>query len=116
MGLRIFTLSSSIIVATILLSRFQYTAAARPLQGETLYLALTTLQSSLQKGTVPSSGNPCTNIPERGSGICRLTEKNFAGSRLGGPLPPLAYPMAQGATSFGVASVTNDQKAAHQRS
>ncbi|OWM68147.1 hypothetical protein CDL15_Pgr016347 [Punica granatum] len=117
MALRIFTLFSSIIIAIILLSRFQYAAAARPLRGQTEY-AVATLWSSLQKGKVPSSGNPCTNIPRRGSGVCRLAEKNFAGSQQGAHLPPLANPMAQSATSFRVASVTKetiDQKA-HQRS
>ncbi|OWM68150.1 hypothetical protein CDL15_Pgr016350 [Punica granatum] len=117
MALRIFALFSSIIIATILLGRSQYTAAARPLPGEPVYPAVATLRSSLQKGKVPLSGNPCTNIPGRGSGVCRLAEKDFAGSQRGAHVPLPANPMTQSATSFQVASVTNEtteQKAAHQ--
>ncbi|OWM68145.1 hypothetical protein CDL15_Pgr016345 [Punica granatum] len=117
MALRIFTFFSSIAMATVLLSTFQYTTvAARQLRGETAYLAVATLQSTLHKGKVPPSGNPCTNIPRSDSGVCKLTEKNFAGSRLGGHPLPLAYTMTQAATVASVTIGTTDQKAAHQRS
>ncbi|KAK3200700.1 hypothetical protein Dsin_024115 [Dipteronia sinensis] len=46
----------------------------RPLIDEALIL------QSLQKGPVPPVGaNPCTHIPNRGTGRCTLTQKNFAG-------------------------------------
>lgn len=113
MGLRIITVFFSSIIVLILL---QYTASARPLQGETAYHA--TLRSSLQKGPVPSSGNPCTGTPGKRSGICKLAEKSFAGTRLGAHPPSLPDLMTVGEIRFGVAPAASDktdQKAAHQK-
>ncbi|KAJ4726835.1 Threonylcarbamoyl-AMP synthase [Melia azedarach] len=59
----------------------QHAAAMRPLQGEQWVKkdGRVALQS-LQRGPVPSSGNPCTYIPGQGSGSCTLNGMNIAGS------------------------------------
>lgn len=104
----ILLLFGTAIVAACLMSEFHYSAAARPLGGEMIYSAVATLQSSL-KGTVPSHGNPCTNIPNKGSGTCNFVEdKDFAGSRRAAHPPPSAYHTTDASVSSGMASLSDE--------
>ncbi|KAG8370352.1 hypothetical protein BUALT_Bualt14G0108000 [Buddleja alternifolia] len=63
----------------------------------------TSLLASLPRGPVPKSGgSPCTYIPGRGSGSCKLNEKHFFGG--GSAHVPPASPRA------GIASVVAKDK------
>ncbi|WRX08054.1 hypothetical protein QQP08_000541 [Theobroma cacao] len=80
----------------------------RPLDGELWLVKDKLVLQSLQQGPVQESGhNPCTNIPGRESGVCKLGGMNIAGNVL--HAPP-AFPSA--VAEFGVVSAakgTHDQ-------
>ncbi|KAK8487856.1 hypothetical protein V6N13_045981 [Hibiscus sabdariffa] len=67
------------LVISLLLASLQL-GAMRPLHGEKRLAKDELLFQSLQKGPVTGSGhNPCTEIPGRETGVCKLSGMNVAG-------------------------------------
>ncbi|KAE8666987.1 transcription factor bHLH3-like [Hibiscus syriacus] len=90
------------LVICLLVASFELGAMMRPLHGEQWLEKDNELSfQSLQKGPVTGSGhNPCTEIPGRETGVCKLGGMNVAGYVT--HTPP-AFPVV--VTEFGVASI-----------
>lgn len=92
------------ILFTFLASHQKLVAATRPLGGEHWLKKDGRLVIQSLRSPVPSSGNPCSNIPRGGSGKCKLNAMNIAGSVA--PVPP-AFPDL--VVKVGVASAGNSE-------
>ena len=89
----------TLLVFTFLVASLQL-GAMRPLVGEHWVVKEELLLQSLPRGPVTGSGhNPCTNIPGRETGVCKLGGMNIAGNLVHSPP---AFPTV--VAEFGVAS------------
>ncbi|XWS76292.1 hypothetical protein CRYUN_Cryun01aG0163200 [Craigia yunnanensis] len=103
----VFFLFRTLLVFSLLVASLQL-GAMRPLDGEQWLAKDELVLQSLQRGPVTGSGhNPCTNIPGRETGVCKLGGMNIAGNVMHSPP---AFPSF--VAEFGVASTakgTHDQ-------
>ncbi|XVE72982.1 hypothetical protein DITRI_Ditri11bG0081500 [Diplodiscus trichospermus] len=100
----VFFLFRTLLVFSLLIASLQL-GAMRPLDGEQWLAKDELVLQSLPKGPVKGSGhNPCTNIPGRETGVCKLGGMNVAGNVMHAP-PAFPSVLAE----FGVASTAKGQ-------
>ncbi|XP_022771230.1 uncharacterized protein LOC111314297 [Durio zibethinus] len=106
-----FFLFRTLLVLSLLVASLQL-GTMRPLDGEQWLENNELVLPSLQKGPVTGSGhNPCTNIPGRETGVCKLGGMNIAGDVM--HAPP-AFPRI--VAEFGVASTAKGIHDQHKSS